>query len=144
MLDLLILHYIILLHYIMLHRILLHLIFIFLVIYNLNGNNGKVKLQRSRLRQLDNPRRKPCEAGWCWRWQHNPTFVFPLIYIFFEVMLLSGMDEIGSCLDHYILLLLFGVCLYFLHSYVRVLSLWKYLVLVIYHCLILDNFISFF
>ena len=51
---------------------------------------------------------------------------FPLIYIFFEVMLMSGIDEIRGCLEDYILLFLFDVCFHFLHGYVRVLSLWNF------------------
>ena len=39
---------------------------------------------------------------------------FLLIYIFFEVMLMSGIDEIRGCLEDYILLFLFDVCI-FLH-----------------------------
>ena len=67
MLHLLILHYIILLRYIILHYLILHLTFILLLIFNLlKGNNGKVKLERSRLLQLDNSRRMACErGGWC-------------------------------------------------------------------------------
>ena len=61
-LNLLILDYIILLYYIILHYIILHLTFVLLLIYNsFKGNNGKVKLERSRLWQLDNTRRKACE-----------------------------------------------------------------------------------
>ena len=37
---------------------------------------------------------------------------FPLIYVFFEVMLMSGIDGIRSCLEDYILLFLFDVCRY--------------------------------
>ena len=45
---------------ILLHYIKLNLTFNVPLIYNLfQGNNGKVKLDRSRLRQLDNSRRKP-------------------------------------------------------------------------------------
>ena len=41
---------------------MLHLTFILLLIYNIfKGSNGKVKLERSRLWQLDNSRRKPFE-----------------------------------------------------------------------------------
>ena len=43
---------------------LLHLTFILLLIYNLfKGSNGKVKLERSRLWQLDKSRRKACQRG---------------------------------------------------------------------------------
>ena len=59
-----ILHYIILLHYIISHYVILHLTFTLLLIYNLfKGNNGKVKLERSKMWQLDNSRRKSCERG---------------------------------------------------------------------------------
>ena len=51
---------------------------------------------------------------------------FPLIYVFFEVMLMSGIDGSRSYLEDYILLFLFDVCFHFLHSYVRVLSLWNF------------------
>ena len=34
---------------------------------------------------------------------------FPLIYIFFEVMLMLGIDEIRGCFEDYILLFLFDV-----------------------------------
>ena len=37
---------------------------------------------------------------------------FPLVYLFFEVMLMSGIDGIRSCLEDYILLFLFDVCMY--------------------------------
>ena len=37
---------------------------------------------------------------------------FPLVYVFFEVMLMSGIDGIRSCLEDYILLFLFDVCMY--------------------------------
>ena len=38
--------------------------FILLLVYNLfKGSNGKVKLERSRLWQLDNSWGKPCEKG---------------------------------------------------------------------------------
>ena len=36
----------------------------------------------------------------------------PLVYIFFEVMLMSGIDEIRGRLEDYILLFLFDVCMY--------------------------------
>ena len=43
---------------------ILHLTFILLLIYNLfKGSNGKVKLKRPRLWQLDNSKRKACERG---------------------------------------------------------------------------------
>ena len=43
---------------------ILHLTFILLLIYNLfKGSNCQVKLERSRLWQLDNSRRKACERG---------------------------------------------------------------------------------
>ena len=59
-------HYIILLY--ILHTILycdiLHLTLILLFIYNLfKGGKGKVKLERSRLWQLDNSWRKTCDRG---------------------------------------------------------------------------------
>ena len=71
MLYYIILHYIILyciaLHYIILYYIILYYItsyIILLLIYNLfKGSNGKVKLERSRLWQLDNSIRKTCERG---------------------------------------------------------------------------------
>ena len=51
-------------YYTIFYYIILHLTFILLLIYNLfKGNNGKVKLERSRLWQLDNSRRKACERG---------------------------------------------------------------------------------
>ena len=60
--HLLILYYFIILYYITL--IILHPTFTLLFTYNLfKGNNGKVKLEKSRLSQLDNSRRKPCERG---------------------------------------------------------------------------------
>ena len=37
---------------------------------------------------------------------------FPLIHIFFEVMLVLGIDGIRSCLEDYILIFLFDVCMY--------------------------------
>ena len=37
---------------------------------------------------------------------------FPLIYVFFEVMLMSEIDGIRSCLEDYILLFLFDVCMH--------------------------------
>ena len=49
----------IILYYAILYYIILHLTFILLFIYNLfKGSNGKAKLERSRLWQLDNSRRK--------------------------------------------------------------------------------------
>ena len=39
-------------------------------------------------------------------------FCFPLIYIFFEVMLMSRIDGIRSCLEDYILLFVSDVCMY--------------------------------
>ena len=36
---------------------------------------------------------------------------FPLIYIFFEFVLMSRIDGIGSCLEDYILLFLLGGCM---------------------------------
>ena len=63
-LNSLILHYITLLYYIILHYVILHYIFILLLIYNLlKGNNGNVKVETSRLWQLDNFGRKTCERG---------------------------------------------------------------------------------
>ena len=62
---------------------------------------------------------------------------------FFEVILISRIDGIRNCFEYYISLFLFDVSFHFLHSYVRVLSLWN-LVLMIYHCLVLYTFISFF
>ena len=63
-LNLLILHYIILSYYIILHCIKLYLTFVLLLIYSLfKGNNDKVKFEMSRLRQLDNSRRKVCGRG---------------------------------------------------------------------------------
>ena len=51
-------------YFIILYYIIFYLTFILLLIYNLfKGNNGKVKLERSRLWQLDNSRRKACERG---------------------------------------------------------------------------------
>ena len=53
------LHYIILSYY-----IILHLTLILQLICNLfKSSNGKVKLERSRLWQLDSSRRKACERG---------------------------------------------------------------------------------
>ena len=50
--------------FIILYYIIFHLTFILLFIYNLfKGNNGNVKLERSRLWQLDNSRKKACERG---------------------------------------------------------------------------------
>ena len=52
------------------------------------------------------------------------TFIsIPLIYIFFEVMLMSRIDGIGSCLKDYILLFVFDVYFQFLQIYVRVFPL---------------------
>ena len=52
------------LYHILLYYITLHIIFILLLIYNLfKGSNGKVKLERSRLWQIDYSWRKPCERG---------------------------------------------------------------------------------
>ena len=69
-LKLFMLHYVIVLYYIIFIIIYIYIIFIiFLIIYNLfKGSNGKVKLERSRLWQLDNSWRKACERGWWWRW----------------------------------------------------------------------------
>ena len=62
--NLLILYSIIFIYYIIIHYVILHLTFILLILYNLlKGNNGKVKLERSRLRQLDNSRRNRFERG---------------------------------------------------------------------------------
>ena len=36
---------------------------------------------------------------------------FPLIFIFFEVMLMSRIDGIRSCLEDYILLFILDVCM---------------------------------
>ena len=56
--------YITLYFIIILYYIILHLPFILLLIYNLSkGSNGKVKLEMSRLWQLDNSWRKTCERG---------------------------------------------------------------------------------
>ena len=58
--------YIILLYILhtILHCDILHLTLILLLIYNLfKGGKGKVKLERSRLWQLDNSWRKACERG---------------------------------------------------------------------------------
>ena len=56
--------YIILYYIIVLYYIILHLKFILLLIYNLfNSSNGKVKLKRSRLWELDNSWRETCERG---------------------------------------------------------------------------------
>ena len=58
--NLFILHYIILLYFIILN----YITFILLLIYNLfKGSKGKVKLERSRLWQLDNSWKKACERG---------------------------------------------------------------------------------
>ena len=46
----------------MLHYIL-HLFYYLFTIYLFKGSNGKVKLERSRLWQVDNSRRKACERG---------------------------------------------------------------------------------
>ena len=51
---------------------------------------------------------------------------FLLVNIFFEVMLMSRKYGIRSNLEDYILLFIFDVCFHFLHSYVRVLSLWNF------------------
>ena len=60
-LNLFILHCIILLYYVILYYIL-H--FFLLLIYKLfKGSNGKVKLEKSRLWQLDNSWRRACERG---------------------------------------------------------------------------------
>ena len=72
-----------------------------------------------------------------------PKVCFSLVYIFFEVILISRIDGIRNCFEYYISLFIFDVCFHFLHIYVRVLSLWN-LVLMIYHCLVLYTFISFF
>ena len=51
-------------YYTIAYYIILDLTFILLLIYNLfKGSNGKVKLERSRLWQLDNSIRKTCERG---------------------------------------------------------------------------------
>ena len=47
---------------------------------------------------------------------------FPLIFIFFEVVLMSRIDGKRRRLGNYILFI-FDVCFHFLHSYVRVLLL---------------------
>ena len=51
--------------YIILYNVILYYIILRLTfIYNLfKGSNGKVKLKRSRLWQLDNSWRKACERG---------------------------------------------------------------------------------
>ena len=70
----------------MLYYIIFHLIFTLLLIYNLfKIGNGKVKLERSRLWQLDNSKRKSCERGWYWEVATLSKDFFPLIYIFFDV-----------------------------------------------------------
>ena len=52
------------LYYIILYYTILHLTFNLLLIYNLfKGSNGKVKLEMSRLWQLDNSRSKAGERG---------------------------------------------------------------------------------
>ena len=69
---------------------------------------------------------------------------FPLIYIFFEVMLMSEVDGIRSCFEDYILLFLFDVCIY-VCIYVWPLLV-EYSVIVIFHviffmcCLVIVNY----
>ena len=64
---------------------------------------------------------------------------FLLIYVFFEAILMSGIDRIRSCLEDYILLVLFDAYFHFAHSYVRVLSLWNFF---IYSCIISNKYFS--
>ena len=98
-------------YFIALYYIILHLTFILLLIYNFfKDNNGKVKLDRSRLAT-----RKFWEIG---LWERlmvevaTPSKVcFPLIYIFFEVMLMSGIHKIRGSLEDYILFFFLDVCL---------------------------------
>ena len=92
--------YYIILYYILLYFIIFYCTFILLLIYNLiKGSNGKVSWKRSRLWQLDNSGRKVCERGWWGRWQHHSMIFFQLIYIFFEVMLMSRINGVTSCLS---------------------------------------------
>ena len=53
-------------------------------------------------------------------------FCFTLIYIFFVVILMTRIDGIRSFPEAKISLFSFNVCVHFLHSYVRVLSLWNF------------------
>ena len=88
----------------------MHLTFILLLIYNMfKVINDKVKLERSRMWQLDNScKRKACERLMV-DLATPSKLCFPLIYIFFEVMLVSRIDVIRSCLEDCILLFLFNV-----------------------------------
>ena len=105
------------------------------------GNSGKVKLESYRLWTI-------LEKG---LWERlmvevvTPSKVcFPLIYIFFEVMLMSEVDGIRSCFEDYILLFLFDVCIY-VCIYVWPLLV-EYSVIVIFHviffmcCVVIVNY----
>ena len=66
---------------------------------------------------------------------------FPLIYIFFEVTLTLRIDGIRSCLEDYILLFLFDVCMYIhIYVYMYIYALYVY-VLIIYNIYILIKYI---
>ena len=108
------------------------MLYLFYYLFTIYLKVAMIKLERPRLWKLDNSMRKACNI-----------VCFPLIYIFFEVMLMSRIDGIRSCLEDYILLFLF--------DYVSIFSIVMLgsfrsegLVLVIYHCLILYTLISFF
>ena len=64
-------------YFLILYYIIFYLTFILRLIYNLfKGKNGKLKLERSILLQVDNSRRKAWERDWWWRWQYHPMFIF--------------------------------------------------------------------
>ena len=53
--------------------------------------------------------------------------IFVIFFIGIFGILMSGIDRIRSCSEDYILLFLFDAYFHFVHSYVRVLSLWNFL-----------------
>ena len=52
---------------------------------------------------------------------------FSLIYIFFEAMLMSSIDGIRSCLEDYILLFLFYLCMYNLFKVCKIVKIANYI-----------------
>ena len=100
--------------------------YIYLTTYlQFKGSNCKVKLVRSRMCQIEKFWRKACRRLMV-EVVTPLKICFPMIYIFFEVMLKWSINGIRSCLEDYTLLFLFHVCFRFLHSYVRILLLWNF------------------
>ena len=94
--------YYIILYYIIFYYILSYfIVHLFYYLFTIWLKVAMVRLswKRSRLWQLDNSGRKVCERGWWGRWQHHSMIFFQLIYIFFEVMLMSRINGVTSCLS---------------------------------------------